>query len=155
MKRMLFCTAALAVAAALGWMPFHGTDVAKLEPVEVVYVTLDGREVVIETDTAASGRGADIEAAFTNMKETAAGEVFLETADHLILSRNAEKLLPELSGYLRPACSVCIGDGEIDLKQAAAYLSVHEPVLTMTDWRAGSGALPVLTYGEGEMRIVQ
>lgn len=154
MKQVLSYIMGLIVVAALGWMPFRKTDVAKLQPVEVVRVTLEGREVVIETDTEAAGRGKSLKAAFEDMKQTTAGEVFLDTADYLILSRDTVSLLPELMEYLRPACQVCIGKGEMDLGQAAAFLTAHEPELTLTDWQGGLGPLPVLVE-DGGMRIVK
>lgn len=155
MKQVLSYAAAIVALAALGRMPFRGTDVAKLEPVEVIRVTMEQGEVLLQADTGAGGRGEDVETALLDMAQTTAGEVFLETADYLMVSPDAVSLLPALCGYLRPACNVCVAEGEIAPEEAGVFLAVHKPGVSLIRWRAEACALPVLKNEEGEMRLVE
>lgn len=154
MKRWLWCLAALALAAVMGWMPFTGTDVGKLQPVEVIRVSMQGDLILVETDTGDVGMGADLDTAFADLKESTAGEIFLDTADYLLITRDAQGQLAELSEYLRPACAVCLEAGEAELEEAAAFLSAHDPELTLGAWRAGEQSLPSLVSREGRMYLV-
>lgn len=154
MKRWMWCLGALILAAGLGGIPFAGTDVGKLQPVELIRVSRVGDRILVETDTGDRGTGADLAGAFEDLKQTTSGQVFLDTAEYLLVSPAAEGLLPELSEYLRPACGVCLERGKADLEQAAAYLSAHEPKLTLQDYRAGERGIPTLTTRKGEMHLV-
>lgn len=154
MKRWLWYLAALLLVAALGWMPFTGTDVAKLQPVEVIRLSLEGDIIRVETDTGGSGSGTDLEEAFSDLKESTPGKVFLETADYLLLSREAQGLLEPLAAYLRPACSICLETGKAELETVADFLGAHEPGMTLQEYRAGKRELPELYAREGRMYLV-
>lgn len=153
MKRWFFFDA-LFLAAVLLWKPFDGTDVARLQPVEVIRVSKQDGMILVETDTGDSGTGADLAGAFGDLKKTTAGEVFLETAEHLLVSSDGLELLPALEDYLRPSCNIYIEKGAADLEQAAEYLTAHESDITLSDYRAGMHALPVLQTAEGRMLLV-
>lgn len=155
MKRWIWYLAALLAVAALGWMPFHGTDVAELQPVELLRIRMQSGAVLVETDTGDFGFGDTPGAAFADLKKSTAGDIFLETADHLILSPEAVTLLPELMKYLRPACNLCVEQGTADLEKATAFLNAHQPGVTLQDHRAGEDQLPVLVTREGRMHLVQ
>lgn len=155
MKHWIFYAAVLLLLSALGLAPFRGSDVAKLQPVEVLRVRLDAGKVCVETDTGDSGSGADLSAALKNLENTTAGDIFLETADYLILSASAVPLLPELTGYLRPGCGVCIEMGEPVLEEVSAFLSAHPPKVSLQDYRAERPRLPVLVTREEGMLLVQ
>lgn len=155
MKRWLCCIAAIILAAILGGMPFGGTDVAKLQPVELIRVSKFRERILVETDTGDRGIGSDLAGAFADLKQTTGGQVFLDTAENLLLSHEAENLLPELTEFLRPACNVCLEQGQVDLEEAATFLSAHEPAMTLLDYQAGERELPVLTIDKGDMRLVQ
>lgn len=83
------------------------------------------------------------------MYNSTPGEIFLETAEYLLITPEAQSLLLELTQTLRPSCKVCLREGEADLAEAAAYLSVHEPRLTLQDYRTGEKDIPKLKM-EGE-----
>ncbi len=158
MKKWFFLLAALLLGAVAGGVPFSGTDAAELQPVELLYLNRTGGMLEISTDTGDSGRGADLAAAFRDLKAGAAGKIFLETADTLLLSPSCEDLLNELPEYLRPACGVCLGVGDIsktDLWEINEYLSAHEPGVTLLDLRAGETRIPILRFKLGEMRLVE
>lgn len=154
MKHWVWYLAAILLVAAFCGMPFASTDVAELQPVELIRISQARGRILVETDTGDRGCGSDLAAAFADLKQTASGRVFLETAEYLLISPGMENLLPELTEYLRPACSVCLERGRADLEQATAYLSAHEPELTLLEYRAGLCDIPILTIREGDMHLV-
>lgn len=149
MKYWAWYIGAVVLVAALGWMPFLGTDVARLRPVELISVSREEAQVLVETDTGDSGRGQTLELALEDLYDSTPGEIFLETAEYLLITPEGQSLLPELTKTLRPSCKVCLREGEMDLAEAAAYLSVHEPELTLQDYRTGEKDIPKLKM-EGE-----
>lgn len=154
MKRWLFCAAAMVLAAALGLTPFAGSDVATLQPVELIWVGVSGDALVVRTDTGDSGRGNTVEQAFANLKQTTPGEVFLDTVDYLLLQPSALKFLPALTDILRPACNVCLVEQEVDLEKAAGYLRVHSENYTLQNYRTGKGNIPYLKADEERLKLV-
>lgn len=154
MKRWLWYLAGLLIVAAFGELPFSGTDVAELQPVEVIRVWSGHGLVGVETDTGDQGLGMDVASAIEDLKASTAGQVFLETAEHLIVTREALPLLSELADYMRPACTICLEAGETDLEEAAAFLEAHEPELKFRDFTAGEKTIPTLLTLEGRMRLV-
>ena len=150
---VLYC--AVFVAAAIFRFPgFYGTDVGKLLPVEAVRVSIENGQILLETDTADTGYGLDVEAALQNLKETTVGNVFLETADYLIIQPGCENLLTELQKHLRPSCGICMETQRINPEKAAVYLRVHEPQLTLGQWQGGKGRIPVLNVEGEKLKLV-
>lgn len=154
MKRWLLYPAAVLLIAAIGWMPFTGTDVAKLQPVELIRISTSGLYTIVETDTGQYGVGENLDEAFTDLKSTTAGQIFLETADHLILGQGMGKLPPQVYDYLRPGCTLCREEGQTDLKAAVAFLRTHEPESTLQNYRAGEVSVPGLITVDGRMYLV-
>ena len=124
MKRIVVYILSLAAAMMV---PLEGTDVGKLQPVELVQIYKEGDLVVIVTDTGDSGQGHGVEAAFEDLEETTAGIIFLDTADYLLVSESAIGEVPALQNYLKSDVRVCKAEKGIDLVQAAEFLKVHPP----------------------------
>ena len=124
MKEILLYTLLLGAALIL---PVEGTDVGKLLPVELVQLDKMGDTVVISTDAGATGTGETVKAAIRDMEKTAAGIVFLDTADYLLVTESAMEEVESIKEHLKPSVRVCIQHVEMNLKDAAAYLSVHKP----------------------------
>ena len=143
------------LAAALALEPSSGTDIAKLQPVQAVYLYIEDGALIIQTDTGDVGRGRNLDGAFADLKQTTAGTVFLDTADYLIVTETTAELIPGLYDDLRPACIICIGETKIDLEMAVGYLTAHEPKSTLKDHRAGQTELPRLRTEEGRMYLVE
>ncbi len=134
-----------AVAALLLFVaPVEKTDIGALVPVELVSVYRQRGKVCMETDTGNRGTGPTLDAALADMKETAAGTIFLETADYLVVSEDARYLIPQLTRILRPGTEVCMG--EYADEQAAKFLKTHKPEVTLNDIRSGGAVLPVLIW---------
>lgn len=154
MKRWLWYIGVVAAIAALSGKAAAGMDVAKLQPVQVVRLTCPGGKVVIETDMGDWGMGETLKDALKDLNATASREVFLDTADYLIVSQDCVDLLPAMMKQLRPSCSVCLGEGELDMAQVGVYLQQHAPEVTLMEYRAGEHQLKTLVMREGRMKLV-
>lgn len=154
MKRWVGYVLAVIAVAALDGAAAVGDDVAKLDPVQVLYVDVQGQWVSVQTDTGAEGRGKDVDGALRDMEKTSAAEVFLDTTEYLIVSPEAQGNVGALWEVLRPSCQVCVGVGELDLERAADHLDIHRPGVTMKAVRSGERDLPQLVAKEGRMELV-
>ena len=134
MKKWLFLAAVLTAVAVLSRRPHPARDVAKLEPVQVVYIRIDGAEYSVETDTGAKGTGANLTEAAADMKANATGEIFLDTAEFLLL-HPAVPITEEFHTLLRPTCKVTFTTAAPDLQAASAYLTIHSPPVTLAQLR--------------------
>ena len=152
MKKWIGYTLTLAMIPILSFGGFGGQDVGKLSPVQVVLVR-NSEQVVLLTDTKEQGTGEDVTSAVMNMKQTSAAEVFLDTADYLLIEPGAQVWITQLQKYLRPSCNVCYVTGGADLEQAGLFLQLHEPSLTLADYEAGDHNLSCLSIKEGRMQL--
>ena len=155
MKRWRSYLLALLAVAAVSWGPFSGSDVAKLEPVEVLRLSREDGVVVLETDTQNEGRGTDVQNALVDMKRTASAEIFLDTADYLVIAPDCADLLAEVTDLLRPATQVCVQQGDFKLEEAAGFFAIHDPDCTLQDIRVGTAHIPVLRSEDGRMELVR
>ena len=139
-KRIVFYAAALLLLLLGG----GGTDIGRLRPVELVQLYERNGLLFLETDTGDLGWGMTVGQAAEKLKETAAGQIYLDTADFLVLEEGMDVYLPVLSGYLKRRTGITYGPEEMDLEETAAYLRVHRPSVCI-----GNGRKP------GEMLSVQ
>lgn len=130
MKRLLIYIAVLAAALMV---PLRRTDVGKLQPVELVKLYKEEATLIIETDTGDSGRGDTVDVAFENLEETTSGIVFLDTADFLLVSKEAVGEVGALKGHLKKSVRLCLAEANVDPVEAAAFLSVHRPQVRLRD----------------------
>ena len=149
MKYWLLFFSVFIAAAALGTTSPQGTDIAKLAPVEVVWLSERDGQVFLKTDTGDYGAGQDMQTALENMKATASGTVFLDTADYLIVEQGCEDLLDQTYTFLRPSCMICMAERIPDLESVTEYLAAHEPELTLREYRVDKGEIPELVEQEG------
>lgn len=106
MKRILTMLAAAIAASAAGLLPFRSTDVAKLLPVQTVLLLRQEDGVLLKGDDGLLGRGEDCAAALENLRQTAAGDVFLQTATCIVAQDAALLDAAAETGALRPAAAV-------------------------------------------------
>ena len=154
MKRWIYYLGIVALAAALSAKPSAGQDIGKLQPVQVVCISVTEGLVTVQTDMEDWGTGETLAAAVADMRESAVGEVFLETADHLLLSSDAAYLLDDAMRLLRPSCSLCWMEGEPELQELGLFLQTHVPEMTLKDYRAGKPNVPTLITKNGRMQLV-
>lgn len=150
MKRWILL--AIAAAVVVSGPSAGGRDVARLLPVELLYIYRSGDQILVETDTGDLGTGGDLTAALEDLKASASAEIFLETADYLVVTEQTKDLIPQLWNILRPATEVCLGIRAN--AKAAEFLTAHRPGVTLNDMRAGVTELPVLIQTEGRYHLV-
>ena len=115
-------------------VPVERADLGKLKPVETVYLGYEENQIVIATDLEDVGYGETLEDALSNLKETTAGIVYLDTADYLLVSTGAESQISRVAGKLKESVYICRTVGEVDLARVGSYLSVHLPKYRLKDW---------------------
>lgn len=147
---VLFASAVVGISL-LGTPTLQGVDVGMLEPVEVVWLADDNGEIFLQTDTGNTGRGATVSEALKDLQASAAGYIFLETADYLIIERNSVNLLEQIYDVLRPSCMVCTAEMMPDLEHAAAFLEIHSSPVTLRKNRMKQENLPQLREQEGRL----
>lgn len=150
MKRWLQVGVIFAAALILPRLSHPATDVGKLEPAAVVQITRTDNWVVLQTDTGASGSGRTLAEAAEDLQAGAAAEVFLDTAEYLLIEGDVSE---EILEFFRPGCYVCRVEGQVDLEEAVRYLSVHRPEQTLTRLRAGEVLEQTLRTEEGKWRL--
>ncbi len=154
MKRWVICLAGLLGVGLLLRLPQPGTDVAQLEPVQVVLIQQSQDHVLVQTDTGAIGRGADLESAVRDLKKHALGYIFLDTADYVLLEA-VNMDYAELYPVFRPGCRVCIAEGVQDLEQAGVFLQTHRPSNSLLQICAGETEMERLIQKKGALELVR
>ena len=135
MKKWLIPVTVLAAVAVFSRLPHPARDIADLKPVRAVYIHMEGRNFHVQTDTGDSGTGPDLAEACADLRSKADGEIFLDTAEFLILDPKVP-ITEVFDSLLRPDCRVTFADAPPDLEKAAAYLAQHPPILTLARLRA-------------------
>lgn len=141
----------LIVILAMLLVPVQAFDLEELRPAGTVSVWQMEGWTRIRTDTGDAGEGEDLEEAYQNMKEKAMGEVFLDTAEYLILIGEHDDK-ETLTRYLGRNIRVCEATCEVDLKKAEQYLASHKPTMRLKDMQAGS-KVQQLRWEDMEFRL--
>ncbi len=153
MKRwMIGIGLAVLLIAATG-KPFQPVDLAKLKPLVTLKIDRQENEFVITTDTGDHGRGRTVDAAFEDLKESCAGEIFPDTAQFILITERVLPFPEEVYTHMRPSCELCILKGSAELPELTEYLSAHRPGRTLAGYRAEKGKIPVIYAEEGAYRF--
>ena len=150
MKRTLLYVAMLTVALVI---PVERTNLEEMKPVEVVYLYEEADRITLSTDTGDRGSGIDIPEAMSNLRQTTAGIIYLDTANYLLIGKETEVYVKELRPFLKDDVRICIAEGKIDMETVGQYLRVHQPEVKMEDWATGS-KLKTLK-GNGGLKLVE
>lgn len=134
MKKWLVFAAAVTAVAILSRRPHPARDVARLEPVQAVYIYQKNGTLCIETDTGAAGSGKTLTEAAADLKASASGEIFLDTAEFLLIDPEVT-ITADFHTLLRPTCGVTFTHATPDLTAAADYLTIHQPFVTLLELR--------------------
>ena len=134
MKKWLVFAAAVTAVAILSRRPHPARDVARLEPVQAVYIYQKNGTLCIETDTGAAGSGKTLTEAAADLKASASGEIFLDTAEFLLIDPEVT-ITTDIHTLLRPTCGVTFTHATPDLQAAADYLTIHQPFVTLLELR--------------------
>lgn len=122
------------ILALLLLAPVERLDVARLEPVQTVAVSIKEDAVLLQTDTENAGRGTDIDSAIENLEQATPGVIYLDTAQYLLVAEDAVACVEVLKQYLHPSVKVSLWDGEGSVQDAAKYLGVRKKLPQLRDW---------------------
>ena len=125
MKQMAFWFVFAAAVTALGLWPTKARDASGLLCAQVLVVDASKGEVTVEADCGVSGSGASLSEALEDMRAHAPGELFLDTAEHIVLRERAWYLLPQAASCraLRPAARLVRAGGELPgIEELRAFL---------------------------------
>ena len=128
MKQMAFWFVFAAAVTALGLWPTKARDASGLLCAQVLVVDASKGEVTVEADCGVSGSGASLSEALEDMRAHAPGELFLDTAEHIVLRERAWYLLPQAASCraLRPAARLVRAGGELPgIEELRAFLQAH------------------------------
>ena len=138
MKKWLLLPGLLAAGLLLR-LPHPARDIARLEPVRAVYLYMERGMTTIETDTGTTGSGPDLESAYAALKNNADREIFLDTAEFLILTPDVP-ITEVFYELLRPTTQVVFSNEKPNLETVSDYLTIHPPDLTLAKLRATNSA---------------
>ena len=141
----------LFVAALL--LPNNAVELGKIIPVETVSVSCRDGLFLIETDTEDLGIGPTLDSALQNLKDTAAGRIYLDTAEYLIAEQNAMEALGPLVRELKGNVRLCERQGDVDMKTVGQFLREHTPEVKLKCWEMGD-LLQVLKGENGQIKLM-
>ena len=95
--------------------------------------------MTIETDSGDTGTGADLEAAYDDLRNNADREIFLDTAEFLILDPNVP-ITEDFYELLRPTTQVVFSNKMPNFETISDYLTIHPPEITLAKLRATNAA---------------
>ena len=137
------------IAAAM-LVPTRPLELGKLKPVEVIKIDVQGEMIRIETDTGDTGSAATLKSALQDLKATAPGIIYLDTAEYMLLPKGKEALLAQVRPYLKDSVQICCWEGEIDMKEVAAFLNAHSPENELKQYQKG---MPIKTLVAENRRL--
>jgi hypothetical protein len=114
--------------------PIQRLDIAELEPVQTVAISVSGDQVVLETDTKNKGQGVTVQAAIEDLEKHTPGVIYLDTAQYLLITEEALRYAASVEPYLRQSVKVSLWDGQGSVEDAAKYLSVNSKLPTLRHW---------------------
>ena len=117
--------------------PVEKLDVAKLEPVEVVYLYKEWDKVVLTTDTGAQGTGENALTALQDLKEKTPGVVYLDTAQYLLVAQDTLEQIHILRPELKDKIKLCMAQN-VKPEEAAKYLGAHGKLPSLKQWEKGA-----------------
>ena len=123
------------ILALLLFAPVKRLNIAQLQPVETVAVSVTDGKVMIQTDTKQQGTGETVAEAVQMLEATTPGVIYLDTAQYLLITASAEAYADQLRPYLQGDTKVCIWDGKSSVKEAAQYLRVRSNLPLFRSWK--------------------
>lgn len=115
----------IVILLSLTFAPVKHLDLANLEPVQTVSVDYAQNQIILQTDTGSKGVGDTVEAAIDDLEEGTPGVIYLDTAQYLLITKEAIPYILGVENYLRNSVRVCLWDGKGGLELADKYLSVR------------------------------
>ncbi len=151
MKRILLYIVILGAVLAV---PAESFDIGKLLPVQVVAVYKENNRVILQTDTEDMGIGDNAIEALQDLKDTAAGIIYLDTAQYLILGEDTAQAVEDLRGELKDSVQLCATEEVLKLTETAAFLDAHGQLPKLKQWETGM-ELPVLSKTRNSLTFLK
>ena len=129
------------ILGALFFAPLNRVEIANLEPIQAVWMYYADGELVLETDTEDKGSGVTAAEALDAMKSSSPGIIYLDTAQYLFVSEDAQAQISALQPYVKDAVRLCLWDGQGNIADAVKYADAHKLGEKMKSWKQG-GKLP-------------
>lgn len=149
MKRIIVYVVVLAV---LWVVPIAGSNIGSLQPVEVVFLKREGERLMIETDTGDMGVGENGTEALEDLKATTLGRLYLDTAEYLLFTENAESDVQQLRNVFKKSVKLCLAESNVDVTKTAKFLTVHGTLPQLKKWQPGD-ILPCLKISEERLKM--
>ena len=131
MRKLIY----LIILGLLVLTPVKRLDIANLQPVQTVAIYTEPGAVVLETDTHNVGRGASVTEAVANLEENTPGVIYLDTAEYLLVSKDAESYVDALRKYLKPSVKVGLWEVGEGIDMAAKFLSEEKNLPKLKKWK--------------------
>ena len=104
--------------------PVRRLDIAKLEPVEAIALSVEGNMLVLETDGEYTGKGATVAEALQKLRDNTPAVIYLDTARYLLVAEDAKAYQEEMAAQLKSSVKIGIYQGG-EVKEEAKYLDAH------------------------------
>lgn len=125
-------------------LPQRGTDVGKLLPVEILRIEKEAGMYVLSADAGGTAGGKDIKTAVENLQRSAPGEIFLDTADYVLLTRETIDCIGALSSFVRPGTQVYVVECDLNFEKLGDFLETHGPNAPLYRVQKGEIKIPIL-----------
>ena len=131
------------ILTALCFAPLQSVEIAKLEPVQAVWLHAENGKMILETDTNSYGQGATVIDALADMKQNSSGVVYLDTAQYLFVSQSTEHAILSISPHIKSSVYLCSWEGQGSIQEAVKYADAHKIGIKLKNW-SGVVKLPEL-----------
>lgn len=129
-------------------LPQRGTELGKLLPVETLFIEKEAGEYVLSADAGGTARGKSLKAAVENLQRSAPGEIFLDTADYVLLTRETMDCIGELSAFVCPGTQVYVAEQGVCFEKIGDFLRTHGPEAPLYRVKKGEIEIPILCAEE-------
>ena len=161
MKKLVWLLLAVLILGALDLLPFESREVSALLPVKTILVMRSGEEYTVDVGAGVRAVGQSLKEALRRLCEESPGEVFLPTAEQVVLTEPADEAIEAVAEEtaFRPAAGICVTpDADPDVEALGRYLEAHPLDYTVLDLRAAllegrKPELPVVRAVDGGWRV--
>ena len=140
---LLYAIILIALLAA----PVESMNVGELIPIEAVSIYKEAGTFIMETDTGNSGKGETVALALQNLKDTASGRIYLDTARYLLVMGDAQEEVQQLRPLLRRSVKLAVMGQPVEMESVAKFLDAHDGLPKLKHWKYDI-ELPVLSGGK-------
>lgn len=131
--RFWHCVLLAAILTAVFGLPFREYRTQQLLPIRTLQVQRTEGGIRLLTEVG-EGTGATWNEAVDDLRQNASGEVFFDTAEHLVFPDDSLAREAAQSGFLRPSAQVHLSDDLREVETANAYFSAHPSEMRLSNF---------------------